>query len=102
MFLKKDNLIFGLIAGVVFPIITAALVMIILEQIIRLGGGEGSANPAVRPRTVYLVGICVNIFLVNYYKKLRYDLSMRGIVIATVLLGVLWVIRFSGEIMSQM
>lgn len=102
MFLKKDNLIFGLIAGVVFPIITAALVMIILEQIIRLGGGEGSANPEVRPRTVYLVGICVNIFLVNYYKKLRYDLSMRGIVIATALLGVLWVIRFSGEIMSQM
>ena len=102
MFLKKDNLLFGILVGIVFPIITAAFVMIILEQIISLGGGQGSENPAVRPRTVYLIGICINIFFLNYYKKLRYDYSMRGIVIATTILGVAWVIRFGSEIIGQM
>lgn len=101
MFLKKNNLLFALAAGIFFPILTAAIVMLILEQIIRLGGGEGSANPVVRPRTVYLIGICINVLLINYYKKLRYDQSMRGIVIATSILGLIWIIRFGSEIMDQ-
>ncbi len=102
MFLRKDNLLFGILVGLILPIIAAAFVMIGLEQIIKLGGGQGSENPAVRPRTVYLIGICINIFLLNYYKRLRYDLSMRGIVIATTILGLAWVIRFGKEIMGQM
>lgn len=102
MFLKKNNLLFSLALGLFFPILTAAIVMIILEQIIRLGGAEGSADAVVRPRTVYLIGICINLLLINYYKKLRYDQSMRGIVIATSILGLIWVIRFGSEIIGQM
>lgn len=101
-YFKKNNLLFGIIMGVALPIITAAFVMIILEQIIKMGGGEGSDNPIVRPRTVYLVGICTNALIVNYYKKIKFDLTMRGIVIATALLGILWVVRFGSEIINQM
>ncbi len=100
--LKKDNLIFGLVVGVALPIIFAAFAMILLEQIIKMGGGQGSEAPMVRVRTVYLIGLCVNIFLVNYYKKLRYDLSMRGVVIATSILAIGWVIKFGKEIIDQL
>lgn len=100
-YFKKNNLLFGIIMGIALPIIAAAFVMIILEQLIRMGG-QGNQDAIVRPRTVYLIGICINALIVNYYKKIKFDLTMRGIVIATSILGILWMIRFGSEIINQM
>lgn len=101
MFWKKDNLWLGLGLGIALPIIIGAFIMIILEQTIKMGSGPNSADPVIRARTVYLLGICANLLLVNYYKKLRFDLSLRGVAIGTSILGILWMVRYGHEIMNQ-
>ncbi len=101
MFWKNNNIWLGIGLGIAIPIIFGAFIMIILEQTIKMGSGPNSQDPVIRARTVYLLGICANLLLVNYYNKLRYDLSLRGVAIGTSLLGILWIIRYGHEIIGQ-
>lgn len=101
MFWKKDNLFLGLGLGLFVPIVFGAFMMIILEESIKLGKGPGSEDPLIRARTVYLLGICANLIMVSYYKKLKYDLSLRGVAIATSILGILWLVRYGKEIIDM-
>lgn len=102
MFWKKNNLLLGIGLGIAIPIIIGAFMMIILEEVIKLGNGPGSENPVIRARTVYLIGICANLLLVSYYKKLKYDLSLRGVAIATSIMGILWLLRYGKELINSM
>ncbi len=96
---KKDDILIGIAVSIATTVIIGALVKILMELIIQ--GSVADTEDIVRTRTVWLFGICANIFWLNYFKKFRLDKSMRGVVIGTALLALFWVVRFGKELMDN-
>lgn len=93
--LNRNELWVGLLLGVLFP----ALSFILLYQIFNLleiGGAASSTgfSPNFRERTLAIVAIAANLILLNLYKKRRWDLAMRGVVVATGVLALIWVLKY--------
>ena len=92
---QKNAIWVGLLVGLLLP----AMGFILLYEIFNLLEDRGVASssgfsPNFRERTVGIVAIVLNAIPLNMYQKRRWDLSMRGIVIATSLLAIVWVIVF--------
>jgi hypothetical protein len=92
---KRNNIIIGLLLGLVLP----GLLFMILYQLFNLmeqGGaasGRGlSAN--FRERTLAIVAIALNLLLLNQFQKRRWDKALRGVVVATGLLAIGWVVCY--------
>ncbi|MFN0016040.1 MAG: hypothetical protein ACKVU2_15965 [Saprospiraceae bacterium] len=82
-------------AGFVFSLLLPALGFALLYNLfgmLEMGGaasGEGfSAN--FRERTLSIVAIALNLIPLNIYRRRRWDLALRGVVIATALLAFAW------------
>jgi hypothetical protein len=92
---QKNEIWVGLVVGLLLP----AMGFVILYEIFNLLEHRGVASsagfsPYFRERTVGIVAIVLNVIPLNIYQKRRWDLAMRGIVIATSLLAIAWVIVF--------
>jgi hypothetical protein len=72
--LHKNALWVGLLLGLLLPILTYT----ILLQIFSLLEIKGAASGAT------------NLFLLSTYRRRRWELTMRGVVIATTLLAFAW------------
>ena len=93
--LNRNELWVGLLLGILFP----SLAFILLYQIFNLleiGGAASSTgfSPNFRERTLAIVAIAANLALLNLYRNRRWDLAMRGVVIATSILAFVWVLRY--------
>ncbi|MEQ1745695.1 MAG: hypothetical protein ABMA02_09735 [Saprospiraceae bacterium] len=82
-------------AGFIFSLLLPALGFVLLYNLfgmLEMGGaasGEGfSAN--FRERTLSIVALALNLIPLNVYRRRRWDLAMRGVVIATALLAFAW------------
>lgn len=89
----KNHIILGLIIGICVPVIGYALFMMLFETLESAGLMDevtsGSADR--RTRTLGLLGICANIIPFEIYRKKRYDTTMRGLVIPTVIYIGIWI-----------
>lgn len=93
--LQKNAIWVGLLVGLLLP----AMGFVLLYEIFHLLETRGVASsagfsPNFRERTVGIVAIVLNVIPLNVYQKRRWDLSMRGIVIATSILAIVWVVVF--------
>lgn len=93
--LNRNEIWVGLLVGILLP----ALSFVLLYQIFGLleikGAASGSGfSPNFRERTLAIVGIAANLIPLNIFRRRRWDLSMRGVVIATSILAFVWVIRY--------
>lgn len=93
--LNRNEIWVGLIFGFLLP----AFSFLILYQIFSLlelkGAASGTGFSAnFRERTLAIVAIALNLIPLNIFRRRRWDLSMRGVVIATGVLAVAWVIRY--------
>lgn len=93
---KYDNLLIGLLVAFVVATIGYALAV----------QGVSSANQlfdqtmSFRPRSLALIGICLNILPMNYFRKRYWNKSLRGLTIGTFLLAVVWFIYFGKELLN--
>jgi len=87
--LRKDSLWMGLALGFIIP----ALIFGLLELIIYfLPYQIKDANVFTLQRLI-LISIIPNVFLLRYYLlKLKYDLTGRGIVAMTFVIGIIFII----------
>lgn len=90
--LQKNKIWFGMAAGFLLP----ALCFVILYQLFsileKLGGVSSEGfSPNFRERTLAILSIAVNLYLLNTFRRRRWDLAMRGVVIATTVLAFAWV-----------
>lgn len=97
--LNRNALWVGLLLGVALP----SLIFVILYQIFSLLEVKGVASTAgfsenFRERTLAIVAIAINLWLLKLYRRRRWDLSMRGVVIATTLLAFAWVWVFGTKL----
>ncbi len=89
---KQNKIWVGLLTGILFP----ALAFILLYQIFSILEKMGAVSnkgfsPNFRERTLAILSLAVNMILINLYRRRRWELAMRGIVIATTLLAFVWV-----------
>jgi len=86
-------------AGILVSLLLPALGFLLLYNLFGLlevsgaASGEGfSAN--FRERTLSIVAIALNLIPLNIYRRRRWDLAMRGVVIATAILAFAWLFWF--------
>lgn len=93
--LNRNDLFAGLVFGILLPV----LGFILLYQIFLILEKAGLAStagfsPHFRERTLAIVAIALNLIPLNLFRKRRWEFSMRGVVIATGILAVIWVLTF--------
>ncbi|MBX2890271.1 MAG: hypothetical protein KF734_05040 [Saprospiraceae bacterium] len=90
--LNQNKIWTGLLVGLVLPILGAILIFNIFKLLAALGGASGEGfTPNFRERTSLVIAFALNLFPMNLFRKRRWDLAMRGVVIATTLLAFAWV-----------
>lgn len=98
--LNRNEVWAGLIFGILFPVI-GYLILYNLFGFLEMKGaasGEGfSAN--FRERTLGIVAIAINLIPLNIFRRRRWDLAMRGVVISTGVLAILWLVRFGAYLL---
>ncbi|MCB0518951.1 MAG: hypothetical protein H6577_19420 [Lewinellaceae bacterium] len=93
--LEKNSLPLGLFLGILLPIVGFAVLYGLYETLDSLGWvSDVGFRPKFRERTIGILAIALNVFLLNYYQKLRFTQSIRGIVVMTILWVVLWMVLF--------
>jgi len=100
-FLEKNQIITGIIIGLLVPFVGFAVLLMIFEQLEAWGimNPKGMA-PNFRQRTSSLIAICLNLLPMNYYRKKYYFESMRGLVFPTLLYVAIWIIVFASSLFA--
>lgn len=85
--------------GVVFGLLLPVFGYLILHQLFAFLEIKGAASSAgfssnFRERTLAIVAIALNLIPMNIFRRRRWDLSMRGVVIATAILAFVWLFQF--------
>lgn len=93
--LQKDTVAYGLLLAFMLPLLGSLLFYGIFEGLENLGwvSSEGF-RPLFRERTTSVVGIALNAWLINQYSKNRSHRTVRGVVLATTALVILWLVIF--------
>ena len=97
--LRQNTIQAGVILGLLLPFVVFMLLRLVfdgLEQGGIIGAGDFSEN--FRLRTIALVAIGLNIILLNRFQQNYRTQSMRGVVIATAIYVIVWLIYFGNSI----
>lgn len=92
----KDQLPFGLALGVIFPLLGYVALkglFVVLSQFVNSDYGDW------RTRTIALLAICFNLIPFNAFIKKKHEHSMRGVIIPTVIYGMIWSIIYRETIL---
>lgn len=99
---KNDKLWVGLIAGILIPFVGYAILMMILEQ---LGSSEALADTRLnfnfRQRTLGLLALALNLIPLRFFGNRRANQAIRGLVLATLFYGVIWVYFFGQQLLGS-
>lgn len=94
-FYHKNNINLGIGLGLLLPITTFYLLHGIYILMADSGLLQTNLSEAFRQRTIALLAIATDIFLVQYYRKNRLlGQSLRGVLIAMAILSIIWMIYF--------
>jgi hypothetical protein len=102
MFYQRNHVLVGLLVGLAMPIIGYALILTLLETIDSVAASNLELAKALKTRTLALISICINILIMQYYKKQRAEESMRGIFIAVGILAIGWIVKFGTEVFGAL
>jgi hypothetical protein len=92
MIFRRNNLNIGIGLGILFPMAVFGILLGITQL----------ASIPLKMRTMALIAICTNIFITTQFRKNRAGESMRGSVLATVVLSIVWAIWFGQEIFEEL
>jgi hypothetical protein len=92
MLFRRNNINIGIGLGILIP----AMIFGFLYAFSNMG-----VLP-LKIRTTALIGICANIFTANMFRKNRANQSLRGVMIATIIISALWLFWFLKEILFEL
>ena len=93
--LNKNSIPAGLTVGILIPFVVFALLMLLYHQLEAMSlVSDAGFSPMFRERTTGIIAICCNLIPLNAFQKRRAINSMRGVVLATVLYVIAWVVYF--------
>ncbi len=90
--LKHNNLWVGMGIGLLFPLFGFSIVYGVFDLMMSSGFMDDAPMHLVskRMRTMTLIGICTNIYWIRRYNKRFTDQTLRGVVIGTMILSIIW------------
>ena len=101
MLLKRNTILTGIILGILLPLAGFWIIKGLFVFFTNIGWFDPNGfSESWRLRTISLLAICLNIFPFNWYRKNRFDESMRGLIFPTTLFVIIWVIRFQDAILG--
>ena len=87
--LRRDSLGMGILIGILCP----ALIFGLIELIIFIIGKNFERVAVIEIQKILLLSVIPNLFILRHYLlKLKYDLTGRGILLATFLIAILFTI----------
>jgi hypothetical protein len=99
-FLKRDSVWTGMAMGIVVPIVVYGILFLLYSFLDSIGifSDIGFADD-FRTRTLGLISICSNLVLMQFLRKSYRNETTRGILIASMILVVIWFLRFGIKIL---
>lgn len=89
--LNRNEIWVGLLLGLLIPILTYTLLLQIFSILEVKGAASGVGfSENFRERTLAIVALATNLLLLGFYRRRRWDKTMRGIVVATTILALGW------------
>lgn len=97
--LNRNAIWFGFVVGVVLPLVGFTLLYFIFQYLDRAGAVSNvGLSEDFRIRTTGIIAIALNAVTLNRFYNRRATQSMRGIVIATFIYVVVWVVMFGKSV----
>ena len=94
--LNRNKIWVGLLIGLILPALGAVLIFNIFKLLALMGGASGEGfTPNFRERTSIVIALALNLIPMNLFRRRRWDLAMRGVVIVTTILAFAWVGHYS-------
>jgi hypothetical protein len=98
--LHRNALWSGLVFGLLLPAVGFTMIYQVFNILDSMGAASGTGfSPYFRERTLAIIAIALNLIPLNLFKKKRFEASMRGIVIATAVLVLIWFFYFGAYIL---
>jgi Na+/H+-translocating membrane pyrophosphatase len=91
MIFRRNNLNIGIGLGMLLPLVVFLI----------LSGLSNMVSLPLKTRTFAIISICLNIILIQFFRKNKANESIRGIVIATVVMSILWLFWFYEDIQAE-
>lgn len=92
---KRNEIWVGLLMGLLIPVTAYIFLNAVFDvlEMKNIASEEGlSAN--FRERTLAIVAIALNLWIMSSYRRRRWENAMRGVVIATSVLALVWVFKY--------
>jgi heme/copper-type cytochrome/quinol oxidase subunit 4 len=86
----------GMIASIFTIIVGSALVLMIFEFLAKYGiiqWNSGSFS-IQQERTIFVLGIMINLIPFQYFKRSRAEKAMNGVVLMTIAAVVVWIVYY--------
>jgi hypothetical protein len=98
---QKNSIPVGLAIAIILPILGFSILYFGYNQLeaANIVSERGFSN-MFRERTTSIIAICLNLIPLNIFQKRRAIQSMRGVVIATTIFVIIWIIYFGRYILS--
>jgi hypothetical protein len=100
--LKRDSVWLGLVFGIVLPLAVYGLLYLVYAFLDSMGvlTDVGFAED-FRTRTLGLLAICSNLILMQTYRKTYRNETVRGTLIASMILVFIWFMKFGIKILND-
>lgn len=98
--LKQNTLLAGAIWGLLIPFVGVALLMMFDEWILGLDFTlpNNQEYYGQKPRTIYLLGICLNLIPFQFYRNRKMDKGLRGVGLVTMVYAIVWFFIFASSL----
>ncbi len=101
MNIDRNQIWVGTLTGLLIPFVSYAVLLMISEKLyLWLPEYTVDGESVIAPRTLYLLAICCNLLPFHFFNSRRAVKAMRGIIIATIGLGVVWLVYFGKTMME--
>ncbi len=88
---NKNAIWVGLLLGLLIPLLLYVMLLQIFSILEIKGAASGAGfSENFRERTLAIVALATNLYLLSIYRRRRRDKVMRGIVVATTILAFAW------------
>ncbi len=92
---QRNDLLPGLLVGILLPLVGFIMLYQLLNLLEMWGAASGAGfSSNFRERTLAIVAIALNLIPLNAYRNRRWEAAMRGVVVATGVLALVWLARF--------
>lgn len=97
---NRNSFIYGLLLGLIIPLIGFFIVKFIFMALTHFGLMQGATESIYerRFRTITLLAICLNLIPVNRFKGRKSEATLRGLSIATFIYVIIWLVYFYSSI----